>query len=120
MKKATLFMMVFAMLFAVTAFAADKAVTKSDDVNCAKMKMQGKDAKDCMYKKDSKGCCGGFCLCCGLDADFSVKNTKDGAVIEIKAKKDGADAAKIQEFTKGWLENRGKCMEKCKMMKESK
>ncbi|MBN2754351.1 MAG: hypothetical protein JXR81_05720 [Candidatus Goldbacteria bacterium] len=113
MKKVTLLLMVFAMLFAVSALAADKAVTKSSDMECAKMKMQGKDAKDCMNNKDGKGCC-------GLNADFSVKNTKEGAVIELKAKKDGADAAKIQEFAKGWLENRGKCMEKCKMMKEAK
>ncbi|HNZ30418.1 MAG TPA: hypothetical protein PLB12_10605 [Candidatus Goldiibacteriota bacterium] len=117
MKKLTVVMVVvFAMLSAVSVFAADKEASKENTMKCGKMEMK----KECMQNKDGKGCCGGFCLCCGINADFSVKNTKDGAVIELKATKDGADAAKIQEFAKGWLENRGKCMEKCKMMKEKK
>jgi YHS domain-containing protein len=46
------------------------------------------------------------CLLCDLNADFSVKETKDGVVLTIKAKKDGDDAKKIQESVKKWLEMR--------------
>lgn len=44
------------------------------------------------------------CLLCDLDADFSVKETKDGVVLTIKAKKDGASVKEIQENVKKWLE----------------
>lgn len=46
------------------------------------------------------------CLLCDLNADFSVKETKDGVVLTIKAKKDGDDAKTIQENVKKWLEMR--------------
>ena len=43
------------------------------------------------------------CMICGLDADFKVTETKDGVVITITAKKDGADAKTIKENAKKWL-----------------
>ena len=43
---------------------------------------------------------GGHCMMQALDADFSVKNTKDGAIITIKAKKGGSDAGVIQKKAK--------------------
>lgn len=46
------------------------------------------------------------CLLCDLKADFSVKETKDGVIVTIKAKKDGADEKTIQENVKKWLEMR--------------
>jgi len=48
----------------------------------------------------------GHCMMQPLDADYSVKNTRDGAVITIKAKKGGADVKTIQEKAK-------KCVNKC-------
>jgi len=56
--------------------------------------------------KDMHGMMGGICK---LNADFSIKNTKDGVVITIKAKKDGDDVKTIQEKAK-------ECIEMCNKM----
>lgn len=53
------------------------------------------------------------CYLYNLNADFNVKNTKDGVVITIKAKKDGDDVETIQKKAK-------ECVEMCnKMASES-
>ncbi len=44
------------------------------------------------------------CLLCNLNADFSVKEIKDGVILTIKAKKDGDDAKTIKENIRKWLE----------------
>jgi YHS domain-containing protein len=46
------------------------------------------------------------CFLCDLNADFSIKETKDGVVLTIKVKKDGDDVKTIQENVKKWLEMR--------------
>lgn len=62
--------------------------------------------KGCDMGKD------GDCIM-SLDAEYSVKDTKDGAVITIKAKKDGADVKTIREKAK-------KCVEMCAAHKGEK
>lgn len=76
------------MLFASSAVA----------MNCGDHgKMEGK--KHCDMGKD------GDCIM-NFDADYSVKDTADGVVITIKARKGGVEAKTIQEKSK-------KCVEMC-------
>ncbi len=53
------------------------------------------------------------CLCM-IDADFSVENTKDGAIIKITAKKGGTKVQEIQNKLKDFPEMRAKCMMQCR------
>ncbi len=66
---------------------------------CEKHKHKGHSQEMKMEDMEHSGC-----LLCDLNADFSVKETKDGVLLTIKAKKDGADAKTIQENIKKWLE----------------
>ncbi len=66
---------------------------------CEKHKHKGHSQETKMENMEHTGC-----LLCDLNADFSVKETKDGVVLSIKAKKDGVDAKTIQENVKKWIE----------------
>jgi len=90
MKKLILIVLCFLFVFSSFIIAGDK---------CKSHKAYSED-KVAMHKG---------CYLYNLNADFSIKNTKDGVVITIKAKKDGDDVKTIQEKAK-------ECVEMCNKM----
>ncbi len=89
--------LVVAILFVISVSALMAEMKCGGQMKTGDMKMDG-----------MKNCKMGMGMDCvmNLNADYSVKDTADGAVITIKAKKGGADAKAIQESAK-------KCVEMC-------
>jgi YHS domain-containing protein len=96
MKKMIVIAMAVLLAASTAVFAAEKGAM---DAKCAEhMKMMKKDCPMKMAEGNK------MCGMCGLKADFKVKNTKKGAVIEITSVKDGDTAAAIQEKAKMCVE----------------
>lgn len=92
MKKMIVIAMAVMLAASTAVFAAEK---DSMDAKCAEhMKMMKKDCPMKMAEGNK------MCGLCGLKADFKVKNTKKGVIIEITSVKDGDTAEAIQEKAK--------------------